>query len=317
MKMCSVGKFIRIIMDRKTIKLPSVMKNYNFHLFITTGFIFVWFPIGWFQLVANHLIAKQFFSLLQNLHCPNFSKVLFIRIDIPNFPKSDILIDWYRNSNISVTAGLVSSLKFLIEWYSLVEEDCIEVSFILIRASFHPDPDCPKNPRSSFNFGWSRFWYSEFSLTTGSISSVKDSIDCFQLWLSNLIENCWFWSVHLTRDSRITTYSAFIIDSSRILKLHFFVTIGLTSSIKVSSENFTLLQEDSIEKKFFDTLFKFLRLWRLQSVLFLMILHEIQALFSITISLIFIIKLSKDNSSAAEECCLWKSLTLFFALELC
>ena len=173
--------------------------------------------------------------------------MLFIRIDIPNFPKSDILIDWYRNSNISVTAGLVSSLKFLIEWYSPVEEDCIEVSFILIRASFHPDPDCPKNPRSSFNFGWSRFWYSEFSLTTGSISSVKDSIDCFQLWLSNLIENCWFWSVHLTRDSRITTYSAFIIDSSRILKLHFFVTIGLTSSIKVPSENFTLVQEDSIE----------------------------------------------------------------------
>ena len=174
--------------------------------------------------------------------------MLFIRIDIPKVPKSDLLIDWYRNSNVfSVTAGLVSSLKILIECYSLVEEDCIEESFILIRASSHPDPDSPKNPRSSFNFGWSRFWYSYFSLTTVSISSVKDSIDCFQLWLSNLIENCWFWSVHLTRDSRITTYSAFIIDSSRILKSRFFVTIGLTSSIKVPSENSTLVQEDSIE----------------------------------------------------------------------
>ena len=243
--------------------------------------------------------------------------MLFIIIDIPNFPKSDILIDWYRNSNIiSVTAGLFSSLKFLIEWYSLVEEDCIEVSFILIRASFHPDPDCPKNPRSSFNFGWSRFWYSEFSLTTGSISSVKDSIDCFQLWLSNLIENCWFWSVHLTRDSRITTYSAFIIDSSRILKLHFFVTIGLTSSIKVPSENFTLVQEDSIEKNFLILCSGF---WDCEGyrACFSYWFFEIQALFSITISLIFIIKLSKDNSSAVEECCLWKSLTLFFALELC
>ena len=262
--------------------------------------------------------CKAILFLLQNLHCPNFPKVLFIRIDIPKFPKSDILLDWYRNSNIfSVTAGLVTSLKILIECYSLVQEDCLDKSFILIRSSSHPDPDCPKNPRSSFNFGWSRFWYSEFSLTTGSISSVKDSIDCFQLWLSNLIENCWFWSVHLTRDSRITTYSAFIIDSSRILKSRFFVTIGLTSSIKVSSEDFTSLQKDSIEKNFFDTLLKFLRLWRLQSGLFLMILHEIQALFSITISLIFFIKFSKDNSSAVEECCLWKSLTLFFALELC
>ena len=153
MKMCSVRKFIRI-MDRQTIKLPLVMKNYNFHLFITTGLIFVQFTIGWFQLVANHLIAKQFFSLLQNLHCPNFPKVLFIRIDIPKFPKSDILIDWYRNSNIfSVPAGLVTSLKILIECYSLVQEDCLDKSFILIRASSHPDPDCPKNPRSSFHFG--------------------------------------------------------------------------------------------------------------------------------------------------------------------
>ena len=161
MKMFSVGKFIRIVMDRETIKLPSVMKNYNFHLFITTGLIFVQFPIGWFQLVANHLIAKQFSSLLQNLPCPNFPKVLFIRIDIPNFPKSVILIDWYRNSNIiSVTAGLVSSLKILIECYSLVQEDCLEKSFFLIRASSHPDPDCPKNPRIFFIFGWSRFWYS-------------------------------------------------------------------------------------------------------------------------------------------------------------
>ena len=110
-------------------------------------------PIGWFQLVSNPLIAKQFFSLLQNLHCPNFPKVLFIRIDIPNFPKSVILIDWYRNSNIiSVTAGLVSSLKILIECYSLVQEDCFEKSFFLIRASSHPDPDCPKNLRNFFYF---------------------------------------------------------------------------------------------------------------------------------------------------------------------
>ena len=174
--------------------------------------------------------------------------MLFIRIDIPKIPKSDILIDWYRNSNVfSVTAGLVSSLKILIECYSLVEEDCFGKSFILIRASSHPDPDSPKNPTSSFNFGWSRFWYSYFSLTTVSISSVKDSIDCFQLWLSNLIENCWFWSVHLTRDSRITPYSAFIIDSSRLLKSDFFVTIGLASSIKVPSEDFTSVLKDSIE----------------------------------------------------------------------
>ena len=57
--------------------------------------------------------------------------------------------------------------------------------------------------------------------------------------------------MNLTRDSRKTPYSAFIIDSSRILKSHFFVTIGLTFSIKVSSEDFTSVQKDSIEKKFF------------------------------------------------------------------
>ena len=161
MKMCSVGKFIRISMDRQTIKLPLVMKNYNFHLFITTGLIFVQFPIGGFQLVANHLFAKQFCSLLRNLHCPKF-------------PNSAFHKDWYpQNSQKWYSYWLISKFKrflcncrfgfvpkILIECYSLVEEDCFGKSFFLIRASSHPDPDCPKNPRSSFNFGWSRFWYS-------------------------------------------------------------------------------------------------------------------------------------------------------------
>ena len=99
MKMCSVGKFIRISMDRQTIKLPLVMKNYNFHLFITTGLIFVQFPIGGFQLVANHLFAKQFCSLLQNLHCPKF-------------PNSAFHKDWYpQNSQKWCSYCLISKFK--------------------------------------------------------------------------------------------------------------------------------------------------------------------------------------------------------------
>ena len=140
----------------------------------------------------------------------------------------------------SIATGSISSVKVSTETCTLAEDNLIEVLIYLsLRRSF----DSPKIPKSPNNLGLSRYWNPYFSVTTGLISFIKVSMENCSLVDEDSTGSSYIGYLPHNLDSPKVRNSAIDFNLLRYSNSYFNVTAGLISSIKVWTENPTLVKE--------------------------------------------------------------------------